>query len=76
MPITAVNLNFLIFSDNIRKGLKFIRSIFWVNGEHIGVLNKQMAQEPLHSSHDLFVLHADSLPMNPELRHASLKRTN
>ena len=39
---------------------------FLVHGEWIGARNKQIVQEPLRGSRDLFVPRSDSFPMNPE----------
>ena len=47
---------------NIRNECLF----FWVHRKWIVVRNKQIAREQLRGSHDLFVPHYDSYPLNPE----------
>ena len=46
--------------------------IFLFHGKQIGVQNKQIAGELFRGSHNLFVLHFDLFPLNPEKRHSFL----
>ena len=68
------NFEFIIFLWEFKKG-SLVGSIvnirneclfFWVHGEWIVARNKQIGQEPLRGSRDLFVPRYNSFPMNPE----------